>query len=87
DAQWSREVLSAATRQQSILDAIARPAEKTKPWHEYRQIFMTPRRIDEGVSFWRQHAPVLDSVSTVTGVPPEVIVAIIGVETFYGRIT
>lgn len=87
DAQWSREVLSAATRQQSILDAIARPAEKTKPWHEYRQIFITPRRIDEGVSFWRQHAPVLDSVSTVTGVPPEVIVAIIGVETFYGRIT
>ena len=87
DAQWSADLLNAATRQQSILDAIARPAEKTKPWHEYRQIFITPRRIQEGVSFWNQHAAVLDSVSSVTGVPAEVIVAIIGVETFYGRIT
>lgn len=86
DAQWSADLLSAAERQQPILDAIARPAEKTKPWHEYRQIFMTPRRIQEGVAFWGQHARVLDSVSAATGVPPEVIVAIIGVETFYGRI-
>ena len=87
DAVWSADLLSAAERQQSILDAIARPAEKTKPWHEYRQIFLTPRRIEEGVAFWDQHANVLDSVSATTGVPPEVIVAIIGVETFYGRIT
>jgi membrane-bound lytic murein transglycosylase B len=87
DAAWAADLLSAAERQQSILDAIARPAEKTKPWHQYRQIFLTQRRIDEGVAFWDQHATVLDSVSLTTGVPPEVIVAIIGVETFYGRIT
>jgi len=87
DAVWAADLLSAAERQQSILDAIARPAEKTKPWHQYRQIFLTQRRIDEGVAFWDQHATVLDSVSLTTGVPPEVIVAIIGVETFYGRIT
>ena len=86
DAQWSAELLGAAARQQSILDAIARPAEKTKPWHEYRQIFITPRRIQEGVTFWDQHATALESVAAVTGVPPEVMVAIIGVETFYGRI-
>ena len=86
DAQWSAELLGAAERQQSILDAIARPAEKTKPWHEYRQIFITPRRIQEGVTFWDQHATALESVAAVTGVPPEVMVAIIGVETFYGRI-
>lgn len=87
DAVWSADLLSAAERQQSILDAIARPAEKTKPWHQYRQIFITPRRVEEGVDFWDQHAAVLDSVSAATGVPSEVIVAIIGVETFYGRIT
>ena len=87
DAKWSTDLVSAAERQQSILDAIARPAEKTKPWYKYRQIFLTPRRTREGVVFWDQHALVLDAVSAVTGVPPEVIVAIIGVETFYGRIT
>ena len=87
DAVWAADLLSAAERQQSILDAIARPAEKTKPWHRYRQIFLTQRRIDEGVAFWDQHASALDNVSVTTGVPPEVIVAIIGVETFYGRIT
>jgi len=87
DAVWAADLLSAAERQQSILDAIARPAEKTKPWHQYRQIFLTQRRIDEGVAFWDQHVSALDNVSVTTGVPPEVIVAIIGVETFYGRIT
>ena len=87
DAGWTQELLASALRQQSILDAIARPAEKTKPWHEYREIFLTERRIREGVQFWTQHDRVLDTVSRRTGVPAEVIVAIIGVETFYGRIT
>ena len=83
---WAERVLAAAERKQSILDAIARPAEKTKPWHEYRQIFMTERRIREGVAFAQENAATLAQVSAQTGVPAEVIVAIIGVETFYGRI-
>ena len=87
DVEWARGLLAGAKRQQSILDAIARPAEKTKPWYDYRDIFLTDRRIREGTVFWDTHAAVLDEVSQRTGVLPEVMVAIIGVETFYGRIT
>ena len=87
DRRWAEQVIGEAQRQQSILKAISRPAEKTKPWHEYRQIFMTDKRIRQGVEFWRAHADILQAVSAKTGVPASVIVAIIGVETFYGRIT
>ena len=87
DVAWARDLLAGAKRQQSILDAIARPAEKTKPWYDYRDIFMTDRRTREGVVFWDTHATVLEEISQRTGVPSAVIVAIIGVETFYGRIT
>lgn len=87
DPVWAQGLVDEAVRQQSILDAIARPAEKTKAWHEYRNIFLTDRRISEGVSFWSTHAETLDTVAMRTGVPAELIVAIIGVETYYGRIT
>ena len=87
DGAWARDLLAAAERKQSILDAIARPAEKTKPWHEYRDIFLTQRRVDSGVKFAKAHQETLAKVAARTGVPPEMIVAIIGVETFYGRIT
>lgn len=76
-----------ARRQQSILDAIARPAEKVRPWHEYRGIFLTDRRIREGRAFMQEHAPTLARAERESGVPAELIAAIIGVETFYGRIT
>ena len=87
DPDWAQLLIDAAERQQSILDAISRPAEKTKAWHEYRKIFLTDRRIREGVSFWSDHAGTLQSVAVRTGVPAELVVAIIGVETYYGRIT
>lgn len=74
------------TKQQKILDAISRPAE-SKDWHEYRPIFITDARIDEGVAFWNEHAAVLARAERELGVDAEFIVAIIGVETFYGRIT
>ena len=87
DPDWAQQLIDAAERQQSILDAISRPAEKTKAWYEYREIFLTDRRIREGVSFWSDHAGTLESVAVRTGVPAELVVAIIGVETYYGRIT
>jgi membrane-bound lytic murein transglycosylase B len=71
-------------RKQSILDAISRPAERVKPWKEYRPIFITPARIQKGVTFWDQHADALARAEKEYGVPAQVIVAIIGVETFYG---
>ena len=78
-------LLDGATRQQSILDAISRPAE-AKPWRDYRPIFMTDQRIADGVAFYREHRALLEQVGQQYGVAPEYIVAILGVETNYGRL-
>lgn len=74
-----------ASRKDSILEAIARPAEKTKPWHEYRDIFVTETRTQQGLEFAQRHAETLQRAERTYGVPAELIVAIIGVETRYGR--
>ena len=79
-------LLMAATKKQSIIDAMTRPAEKVKPWKDYRNIFIQEKRIDQGVKFWLENREALQRASKEYGVAPEVIVAIIGVETFYGRI-
>ncbi|MGR9054048.1 MAG: lytic murein transglycosylase, partial [Gammaproteobacteria bacterium] len=67
----------------AIIKAMTRPAE-AMPWFKYRAIFMTDKRIDAGARFWREHENVLNAVEEKTGVPASVIVAILGVETFYG---
>ena len=86
DAAAIEATLAQAQYQQSIIDAITRPAE-AKPWKAYRPIFMTPQRIADGRAFLAQHRDALAKVEAETGVPAEMIVAIIGVETSYGRIT
>ena len=68
----------------SILKAISRPAE-AKPWFEYRKIFLTSDRIKQGVRFLEENLETLQKAETEYGVPVEIIVAIIGVETRYGR--
>jgi membrane-bound lytic murein transglycosylase B len=72
---------------QDIIGLMNRPAEKVKPWYEYKKIFLTDSRIKKGVNFWKENKDVLAYAKKVYGVPEEIIVAIIGVETFYGRIT
>lgn len=86
DAQKIRHILDQAEHQQSIIDAMNKPAEKVLEWYQYRPIFITEKRINEGLEFWQKHAEVLNKVSQETDVPQHIIVAIIGVETFYGRI-
>jgi membrane-bound lytic murein transglycosylase B len=81
-----RDVLSRAQYRQSIIDAITRPAE-AKPWKSYRPIFMTDARITGGRNFLAQHRDALERIEKDTGVPAEIIVAIIGVETSYGKNT
>jgi peptidoglycan lytic transglycosylase B len=81
------KVLLQARAQPQIIDKISRPAEQVLQWWQYRQIFLTDRRIDEGVEFWRAHRDSLERVSAEQGVPPQYIVAILGAETYYGRIT
>jgi membrane-bound lytic murein transglycosylase B len=81
------ESLLAGTRfRDDIIEAITRPAE-AKPWHQYRPIFLKPDRVRGGVAFWQENEALLESVSREYGVPPEIIVAIIGVETRYGKFT
>jgi membrane-bound lytic murein transglycosylase B len=74
-------------KKQSILEAIARPAEKVKPWYEYRKIFITNERIAQGVQFWRENQSILRDVERKYQVSAKIVVAIIGVETGYGRNT
>ena len=87
DREQLRDILGAAETKQSILEAIARPAERTKTWGEYRVIFLTRERINAGARFWRDNEDILNRVSAETGVPIEILVGIIGVETYFGRIT
>jgi membrane-bound lytic murein transglycosylase B len=82
-----RKWLSAAQSQPAILEAMERPAEKAKPWYEYRPIFLNDRRIREGTEFWLAHRQALDRASLRSGVPPEYLAAVVGVETYYGRLT
>ncbi|HET7333165.1 lytic murein transglycosylase B, partial [Dyella sp.] len=79
-------LLDGAKKQQSILDAISRPAE-AKPWKDYRPIFVTDKRINDGVAFYLQHRDLVERIGRQYGVAPEYIVAIVGVETSYGRNT
>lgn len=71
---------------QDILKKIASPSEGL-PWYKYRKIFLTEARIDAGVQFWRNNAAALAAAEQQYGVPAEIIVAIIGVETLFGKNT
>ena len=82
-AHETRALLADARVLATVLEAVQRPAER-KPWHEYRKIFITEKRIARGAEFWREHAASLTRARERFGVLPEIIVAIIGVESFYG---
>ena len=88
--QFDREALerlfAGVSRSDRIIELMSRPAEKTKPWWQYRGLFITEQRISRGVTFWRENTTTLDKAEGQFGIPPEVIVAILGVETSYGRI-
>jgi membrane-bound lytic murein transglycosylase B len=81
------KVLRHARVQPKIIDDMNRPAERVLQWWQYRQIFLTDKRIAAGVEFWQEHRDSLERVSAEQGVPPQYIVAILGAETYYGRIT
>ncbi len=81
-----RQLMDGVVVKDDILAKIAKPAE-AMPWFKYRKIFLTTERIEAGVKFWRDHAEVLEKARRRFGVPPEIITAVIGVETFYGRHT
>lgn len=84
---WLEQLFMQAEYSQSVIDAISRPAEKTLNWAEYQKIFLTQARVERGVDFWKENSEVLEQAEDEFGVPAQLILAIIGVETFYGRYT
>ena len=86
---FSRAVLkrwfSDVRYQPKIVAAMQRPLLEPPKWYEYAPQFLTPARVGDGVAFWRAHESALARAEAQFGVPPEIVVAIIGVETFYGR--
>jgi membrane-bound lytic murein transglycosylase B len=78
-------VFEAARYQPRVVAAMQRPIVEPPKWFEYAPQFLTPERIDGGVAYFRAHQDELERAEREYGVPPEIIVAIIGVETYYGR--
>ncbi|HVR80944.1 MAG TPA: lytic murein transglycosylase B [Luteimonas sp.] len=87
DPATIRAQLAQAQFKQNTITAISRPAEAVRPWRDYRPIFLTDARIEGGKAFYAANRDALERVAASSGVPAEYIVAIIGVETSYGKIT
>jgi membrane-bound lytic murein transglycosylase B len=83
DADALRELLGGARYRQEIIDAIRRPWE-AKPWFRYRSIFLTEARVSAGARFMGANRALLERAAARYGVPPEIISAIVGIETNYG---
>jgi membrane-bound lytic murein transglycosylase B len=81
-----RALLRAAQPQPKIIELMNKPLEQAVPWWQYRDHFLTSERIDEGVQFWNEHQQSLVRIGAEYQVPPEYVVAILGVETKYGRV-
>ena len=78
------QVFNEVEEQPSIVVGMSTTKEQL-PWYKYRDIFITPERINQGVDFWKNHQKTLQAVNQRDGVDPAIIVAIIGVETYYGK--
>lgn len=81
--QQLNDIFSDVTPRPQVIKLMTKPAEK-KPWSFYRKLFISDKRINNGLVFWRQNARVLSDVERLYGVPASIVVAIIGIETSYG---
>jgi len=87
DRSYLESKFASAKRLDNVLESIAKPAEKRLTWKQYRPIFVTNKRGDKGRTFMQEHRETLNRAEKEFGVPAEIITAIIGVETYYGRLT
>ncbi|MDE1927885.1 MAG: lytic murein transglycosylase B [Burkholderiales bacterium] len=84
---WIEMELAQARRIEAVRQRVLpAPPGQAKNWSAYRERFVEPQRIAAGIAFWRDNAQWLDAAQARWGVAPEVIVGIIGVETYFGRI-
>ena len=86
DPNYVERVLRDARKQQKIIDSISKPAEFTWTWDRYKKLFIEDKRIKNGKNFIQNHINTLEKAEAEFGVPKEIIVAIMGIETRYGRI-
>lgn len=87
DRTYLENKFATAKRLENILESIAKPAEKKLNWKQYRPIFVTEKRSSKGKEFLKAHREILERAEKKYGVPAEIITAIIGVETYYGKHT
>ncbi|MFU8797700.1 MAG: lytic murein transglycosylase B [Gammaproteobacteria bacterium] len=80
------KTFSQVIRQPKIIATMNKPAE-AKPWYEYRTLFLAPERVQAGANFWQANQKTLEEAEHTYGVPAHIIIGILGVETYYGRIT
>ncbi len=85
DEKALKQQFARAKKLDDVLEKIAKPAEKTLNWKQYQRIFLTDKRIRRGIDFMRKHRDLLARAEKQYGVPAQIIAAIIGVETYYGR--
>ena len=87
DRTYLQAQFAGAERLDNVLESIAKPAEKVLTWKQYRPIFVTSKRSNKGKTFIAKHNDVLQRAEKEYGVPVEIIAAIIGVESYYGKHT
>ncbi len=87
DRAYLEQKFATAKRLDNVLESIAKPAEKELTWKQYRPIFVTSKRSAKGKAFMQQHKETLARAEKEYGVPVEIITAIIGVESYYGKHT
>ena len=85
-AEEIKLIIGQAEKQQKIIDSMNSPAEFTWTWDRYRKLFIEPKRIKNGKLFIKKNLETLERAEAQFGVPKEVITAILGVETRYGKI-
>lgn len=82
---YLQKYLEKVKLQNRIVSKVKRPTE-AKPWSQYEQLFVTPKRVEQGIAFWQKHKETLAKAEKTYGVEPEILVAILGVETNYGEV-
>ena len=87
DRAYLEKAFASAEKLDNVLESIAKPAEKELTWKQYRPIFVTDKRSDRGKIFIQENIETLKRAEKEYGVPVEIIAAIIGVETYYGKHT
>lgn len=79
--------LAAARFQPQIVTLMSKPIVEPPKWYDYRGPFLSAERVAGGVAWWRTNEDALARAEAKWGVPPEIVVAIVGIETHYGRLT